>query len=148
VVYGPQLNVDKQAFLEELAHFRDASPGLWLICGDFNMIYRAQDKSNGRLDRRCMRRFRNFLNHCHLEEIELAGRRFTWSNERVAPTLELLDRTFTSLDWFAAFPCHGLKPLSTDCSDHCPDHAARSRWFQSEAALPVRAVLGYDPGVC
>jgi hypothetical protein len=55
-----------------------------------------------------------------LEEIELAGRRFTCSNEHVAPTLELLDRTFASSDWFAAFPCHGLKPLSTDCSDHCP----------------------------
>lgn len=41
VVYGPQLDVDKVEFLNELKRFRDVSPGPWLLCGDFNMIYRA-----------------------------------------------------------------------------------------------------------
>lgn len=49
----------------------------------------------------------------------MVGRRFTWSNERDQPTLELLDHMFTSTDWFDLFPSHVLKPLSTDCSDHC-----------------------------
>lgn len=84
------------------------------------MIYRAQDKNNGRLDRRCMRRFRTFLNQMLLDEINLVGRLFTWSSERVQPTLELLDRMFATADWFLAFPNHVLKPLSSDCSDHCP----------------------------
>lgn len=60
VVYGPQLDVDKVEFLAELLRFRSVSPGPWFLCGDFNMIYRASDKNNDRLDRRCMRRFRNF----------------------------------------------------------------------------------------
>lgn len=84
------------------------------------MIYRAQDKNNGRLDRRCMRRFRSFLNRAQLEEINMIGRLYTWSSERERPTLELLDRMFATADWFAAFPNHVLKPLSSDCSDHCP----------------------------
>jgi hypothetical protein len=107
-------------FFDELLSFRDVHPGPWFLCGDFNMIYRAQDKNNGRLDRRCMRRFRSFLNRAHLEELHLIGRRFTWTSERERPTLELLDRMFASIEWFEAFPNHVLKPLSSDCSDHCP----------------------------
>lgn len=57
VVYGPQLDADKALFLQELVAFRADHHGPWLLCGDFNMIYRAADKNNGRLDRRNMRRF-------------------------------------------------------------------------------------------
>ena len=120
IVYGPLDANAQQAFLNELAALCSSLLGPWLICGDFNMIYRAQDKNNGRLDRRCMRRFRAFLNRVNLEELNLVGRRFTWSSERERPTLELLDRMFASMDWFAAFPNHMLKPLSSDCLDHCP----------------------------
>jgi hypothetical protein len=84
------------------------------------MIYRAQDKNNGRLDRRSMRRFRAFLDAAELKELHLVGRRFTWSSERDNPTLERLDRVFVSTDWLIAHPDHVLRALSTDCSDHCP----------------------------
>lgn len=120
VVYGPTQDAAKVQFLSELRRFRDGAQGPWLLCGDFNMIYRAQDKNNDRLDRRSMRRFRNFLHSLLLEEIPLSGRQFSWSSERDNPTLELLDRVFACSDWFAAFPNHALKPLSSDCSDHCP----------------------------
>lgn len=119
-VYGPQLENEKVEFLGELLNFRDAHKGPWFLCGDFNMIYRAQDKNNGRLDRRSMRRFRSFLERARLDEINLVGRRFTWSSERERPTLELLDRMFASPDWMTTFPNHVLRPLSSDCSDHCP----------------------------
>jgi exonuclease III len=53
VVYGPpQIESEKMAFLAELLQFRSLAVGPWLICGDFNMIYTAQDKNNDRLDRR------------------------------------------------------------------------------------------------
>ena len=70
-VYGPQPDIDKAQFLDELREFRAVAGGPWLLCGDFNMIYRAQDKNNDRLDRRCMRRFRRFLSELLLEEIEI-----------------------------------------------------------------------------
>ncbi|XP_066396350.1 uncharacterized protein [Miscanthus floridulus] len=41
IVYGLQLDHEKVEFLEELLRFRDACPGPWFLCGDFNMIYGA-----------------------------------------------------------------------------------------------------------
>jgi exonuclease III len=49
-VYDPMIDEDKLAFLSELREIRQPRPGPWLLSGDFNMIYRAEDKSNDRLD--------------------------------------------------------------------------------------------------
>jgi exonuclease III len=118
-VYGPHADDEKVQFLAELLQFRATVQGPWLLCGDFNMIYHAQDKNNGRLDRRCMRRFRSFIDQAGLEEINMLGRSYSWSNQRAAPTLELLDKVFATVDWLDEFPSHMLRPLSSDCSDHC-----------------------------
>jgi len=50
----------------------------------------------------------------------MVGRAFTWSNQRDWPALELLDRMFALVEWLTEFPSHTLKPLSSDCSNHCP----------------------------
>ena len=120
VVYGPLETNAQQAFLNELAALRSSLLGPWLICGDFNMIYRAADKNNDRLDRWCMRRFGRFLGAVVVEELHLNGRLFTWSNERLHPTLERIDRAFASVDWLQLYPNHHMRALSSDCSDHAP----------------------------
>uniref|UniRef100_A0A452Z0G1 Endonuclease/exonuclease/phosphatase domain-containing protein n=1 Tax=Aegilops tauschii subsp. strangulata TaxID=200361 RepID=A0A452Z0G1_AEGTS len=33
--------------MQELRDIRDECPGLWMLCGDFNLIYRDEDKNNG-----------------------------------------------------------------------------------------------------
>jgi hypothetical protein len=91
-----------------------------LIWGDFNLIYQAEDKNNGRLNRRLMRTFRQFLDDMELQELHLKGRRCTWSNERECPTLVRLDRVFVSEDWVSDFPDHDLSALASECSDHTP----------------------------
>ena len=96
VVYGPQADQEKVEFLDEFRQFRMTADGPWVLCGDFNMIYRTEVKSNDCLDRRCMRRFRAFIDAVELEELHLVGRRFTWSSERDQPTLEWLDRVFAT----------------------------------------------------
>lgn len=120
VVYGPLEANTQQVFLNELVALRSSLQGPWLLSGDFNMIYRAADKSNDRLDRRCMRRLGCFLGSVAVEELHLNGRLFTWSNERLHPTLERIDCAFASVDWFELYPNHQLRTLSTDCSDHAP----------------------------
>jgi exonuclease III len=50
-VYGPQDDDDKILFLEELEAIRDACPGPWAICGDFNLILSEADKNNQRIHR-------------------------------------------------------------------------------------------------
>jgi hypothetical protein len=88
--------------------------------GDFNLIYQAEDKSNARLHRGLMRRFRQTLDTLQLAELHLSDRRFTWSNERDVPTLERLDRAVASVDWLEDHPHYLLRPLSSDSSDHAP----------------------------
>ena len=91
-VYGPQGDSDKVLFLQELRTVRSGRSGPWLLCGDFNLIYRAEDKNNNLLNRRMMGRFRRFIDDTEIQEIHLNGRRFTWSSERDSPTLQRLDR--------------------------------------------------------
>jgi exonuclease III len=120
VVYGPQDDADKIAFLQELRDVRAACTGPWLLCGDFNLIYQDEDKNNGNLNRRMMGRFRRLLNDLVLKEIYLSGRRFTWSNERSPPTLSHIDRFLCTTDWEDLHgECH-LRCLASVVSDHSP----------------------------
>lgn len=119
-MYGPQSDTDKVTFLAKVSALRQAINGPWLLCGDWNLIYCSQDKNNGRLDRRSMRRFRQFIDQLLIDELPLTGRLYTWSNEQDNPTMERLDRFFADLAWLELFPGHCLKPLSSDYSDHCP----------------------------
>jgi hypothetical protein len=61
----------------ELCLIRSQCLGSWMIGGDFNLIYRAEDKSNDNLDRAMMGRFRRLLNDLLLKELPLSGRKFT-----------------------------------------------------------------------
>jgi hypothetical protein len=45
--------------------------------GGFNLIYKMEDKNNGRINRSRMLRFRRALNFMDVNEIELIGRKFT-----------------------------------------------------------------------
>jgi hypothetical protein len=67
-----------------------------------------------------MGQFRKFFNDAALKEVHLQGMLFTWSNERVHPTLERLDRVFISAEWDCLFPHYDERCLPTLCSDHAP----------------------------
>lgn len=119
-VYGPHLDSEKAAFLEELREVRSLCAGPWMLAGDFNMIYAAEDKNNENLNRAMMGRFRRFVNDMDVKEVPLLGRRYTWSNERHSPTLVKLDRVLCTADWEAFYPDCILQSQATELSDHCP----------------------------
>uniref|UniRef100_A0A453SB23 Endonuclease/exonuclease/phosphatase domain-containing protein n=3 Tax=Aegilops tauschii subsp. strangulata TaxID=200361 RepID=A0A453SB23_AEGTS len=120
IVYGPQHDNDKIAFLQEIRDVRANCAGPWMLCGDFNLIYRDEDKNNGNLNRRMMGRFRRVINDLALKEIYLNGRRYTWSNEQTPPTLVHLDRVLCTADWEEQHgECH-LRCLASVISDHSP----------------------------
>jgi hypothetical protein len=83
-VYDPTRDEDKPLFLDELHTVRGTRDGPWILCGDFNMIYRVADKNNDRLDHHCMGQFRRLLEDLVLKELHLCGRLYTWSNEEVS----------------------------------------------------------------
>jgi hypothetical protein len=56
-VYGPHGDLEKCMFLREIKRVKGLALPQWLLFGDFNLIYRDQDKNNDRLNRRLMTRF-------------------------------------------------------------------------------------------
>lgn len=145
-VNGPFQDEDKPAFLAELHELRSRRTGPWLLNGDFNLIYRAEDKNNDRLNRRLMGQFRCFLNEAALKEIHLSGRLYTWSNERTHPTLERIDRFFVSADWELMFPHCDLHSLSSLCSDHAPLLLRTDNTFSFKKRFHFRSIWTKFPG--
>jgi hypothetical protein len=91
--------LEKEGFPQELRALCSGLIGLWLLCGDFNLIYKALDKNNKCLNRHLMGGFRWFLQDLELLELHVNGRLYTWSNEQTHPTLEWIDQTFACLQW-------------------------------------------------
>jgi hypothetical protein len=89
----------------------------WLLIGDFNLILQARDKSNNNLNRRLMGAFQDAIQDFELKELNLLGRKFTWSNDR---THTRIDRAFCSVEWDLMLPRVFLQALSSNVSDHCP----------------------------
>jgi exonuclease III len=90
-VYGPQGSDAKIQFLDELRDIRAACPGPWMVAGDFNLIYKDEDKNNQNLNRAMMGRFRKLINDLALKELPLLGRKYAWSNQQEIPTLVKLE---------------------------------------------------------
>jgi exonuclease III len=143
-VYGPQENQEKIQFLQELREIRSLCAGPWLVAGDFNLIYRDEDKNNSNLNRAMMGRFRRWVNDMAVTELPLHGRKYTWSSSSTSssPTLVRLDRVFCSLEWEELFPDCLLHSRPSGDSDHCPlllglqDRHVGKRRFHFEAFWP------------
>ena len=71
VVYGPQGDAEKLQFLQEIKAIPKPAHGMWLILGDFNLIYQAEDKNNTNLNRRLMGAFKAAIDELNLKELQL-----------------------------------------------------------------------------
>lgn len=76
-VYGPQADVDKMVFLDELRTIHATIDKPWLIAGDFNLILNTADKNNDNINGRNMGRFRRFVDETETKDLHLHGRRYT-----------------------------------------------------------------------
>jgi endonuclease/exonuclease/phosphatase family metal-dependent hydrolase len=120
MVYGTQTKIDKILFMEEIWLLKQAAHEQWLFLGDFNLIYKASDKSNSNINRRRMTRFQVLLDEIEMKEVHLDGRRYTWSSGTQTLTQTKIDHAFTSKDWELLYSdCH-LQVGGTSMSDHCP----------------------------
>ena len=117
VVYAPQGDRETIEFLRELRTLKSIVGQKWLVIGDFNLILTAEDKSNNNLNRRLMGEFRSTLNYLELKEINLRGRKYTWTNDT---TQTRINRAFCSVHWDLMLPASDLQALSSLVSDHSP----------------------------
>jgi hypothetical protein len=67
-----------------------------------------------------MLHFRTALNHLEVKEVNLMGRKFTWSSNQQFPTMSRIDRMFYSPAWEDCYANPFLRPLSSSSSDHSP----------------------------
>jgi exonuclease III len=119
-VYGPQDDFEKKMFLRHLRRIKQLAKPQWLLIGDFNVIYQAQDKNNNRLNRRLIMRVRRTLNSLEVKEVDLVGKQYTSSNNQDSPTLTRIDRAFFSIAWECMYNNPILHALSSSASNHCP----------------------------
>ena len=91
-----------------------------IVCGDFNLIAAASEKSSANINRRTMTAFRHFINDLQLLELYMHGQRYTWSNEQANVVMVKLDRVLYNAEWNDLFPACLLQALSSDILDHCP----------------------------
>lgn len=119
-VYGPQSDVDKAMFMQELVDIRELHAGPSIIAGDFNLLVNPHDKNNNAVKRRMLAKFRRKTNMLELNKMYLNGRSYTWSNERRRPTMEKIDHIFTTNCWDDLHPAALLTALGSAISDHCP----------------------------
>jgi hypothetical protein len=76
----------------------------WLLVGDFNFIRSQDDRNKPGGDVNDMFLFNEIIGHLGLLELQLKGRKYTWSNMQDNPLLEQLDWFFTSSN------CRGYNP--------------------------------------
>lgn len=96
-IYAPSTPEDRAAFLDELRAIAPPPSTPWIVGGDFNMIRYAHEKNNDNFRLAEAEAFNDCINSMCLIELPLLDRSYTWSNRRLHPTLERLDRFFINL---------------------------------------------------
>jgi hypothetical protein len=75
----------------------------WLLVGDFNLIGRPSDKNKPGGNIQEMLRFNVAISNLWLEELQLVGNRYTWTNKQESPLLEGLYWFFASMSWVSNY---------------------------------------------
>ncbi|KAM0927773.1 hypothetical protein ACQ4PT_002053 [Festuca glaucescens] len=125
---------EKELFLQELTQIGATMQSPWIVNGDFNLVTDTTDKSNGRVNKCMMNKFRHTINALALQDMHLQGCRFTWDNGQEEQISARLDRVLFNPLWEDVYPISDLTALSTSISDHSPllltCSAARPRSFR------------------
>jgi hypothetical protein len=91
-----------------------------LLVRDFNLIRRLSDRNKLGGNIQDMLRFNDAISNLRLEELQLVGNRFTWSNMQSSPLLESLEWFFASVSWITNYPGSMVITLLRDTLDHFP----------------------------
>jgi endonuclease/exonuclease/phosphatase family metal-dependent hydrolase len=92
----------------------------WLLMGDFNMIPWPSDRNKPGDNIQDMLSFNLVVSNLRLEELQLIGNKYTWTNKSESPLLERLDWFLASTSWMISYPRSNVKTLSRDTSNHSP----------------------------
>lgn len=140
-VYGPTSPAMRSDFFRELEDHKPNTNSPWIVCGDFNLTLHHGERNSQTTDWRWPLQFAHVLADLGLQDMQLRGRKFTWSNSRYRPSMAKLDRFFISADWAMWLPNSTQRTLPNSSSDHCPvvytaaTNFSRSKIFRFENYL-------------
>ena len=80
VVYGAAQDNKKPEFLAELVRICEGETVPMLVGGDFNIIRRHEEKNNDNCNARWPTIFNAIIESLSLKDLELSGRKYTWSS--------------------------------------------------------------------
>jgi hypothetical protein len=80
----------------------------------------SEGKNKGAINKRAMRKFNQTIDALQLLELDLIGKKFTWSNEQDDPTMSRIERLMATTEWHDLYPSANLQAICTMTSDHCP----------------------------
>ena len=117
IVYAPNLRSDRRLLWEDLLALRDSVSLPMLAMGDFNEVFNENERKGGVGCAGSMEEFRRWAGDMCLSDLDLHGRKFTWSRGRSSSRI---DRMLVEAEWVMKFPDMKLKALPSKLSDHSP----------------------------
>nr|KYP35677.1 Transposon TX1 uncharacterized [Cajanus cajan] len=122
-VYAPSEGGVRKNLWDELMSCReDSSNSLWCMVGDFNSIRSLEERvglASGMYAVTDIAMFNGFIQLMEMEDVPLAGRKFTWYRPNGA-VKSRIDRVLVSKEWSMRWPCASQLVLNQGISDHCP----------------------------
>lgn len=103
-VYGAAHSKDKIRFLLELVKVVNINTFPIVMGGDFNIVRKSSERNKASKSFKWSFLFNAIIEHWSFKGLEIAGARFTWSNNQLNPLLQQLDRILVSLEWERKFP--------------------------------------------
>lgn len=119
-IYGPAYDDRKLEFLEEIQAKVQSAEHPVLLGGDFNLIRRVEEKSNGNVNVHMMEAFNEMIDNTALRDLHRTGSRFTWTNKQNPPIMCVLDRVLVSNSWEEKFNVVSVVLAPRLGSDHNP----------------------------
>jgi hypothetical protein len=91
-----------------------------LVGGDYNIMRNSSEKNSDRYHARWLFLFNVVIDGLNLKEIELPGRKYTWTSNLANPTFKKLDRVLVTIEWEEKYTLTTVQALTRGVSDHTP----------------------------
>ncbi|OMO61164.1 Endonuclease/exonuclease/phosphatase [Corchorus capsularis] len=119
-IYAPNNDDERQSFFEDLSNNLSGLEVPICLCGDFNVVRYAEERSGPVSNSTALRTFNDFIEDWAFVDLPLSGSSFTWFKNSTPLSFSRIDRFLFSSHFLLAFPNISQKALPRSISDHNP----------------------------